>query len=56
MSAVKEELEISERRFKRQLMEHEKKAHDNWMAFKNATKTVEELQSELQILRQQWVS
>ncbi|OQR75540.1 hypothetical protein BIW11_08353 [Tropilaelaps mercedesae] len=53
MAAMKEEFETSERRYKRQLIDQEKKTHDNWMAFKNSSKTIEELKDETQLLRQQ---
>lgn len=53
---MKEEIEVSERRYKRQLMEQEKKTHENWMAFKNANKTIEDLSAETQVLRQQIVA
>lgn len=53
MTSMKDELEATERRYKRQLMEQEKKTHDNWMAFKNSNKTIDELKEENQHLRQQ---
>lgn len=53
MASMKDELEASERRYKRQLMEQEKKTHENWMAFKNSNKTIDELKEETQHLRQQ---
>ncbi|XP_022646393.1 uncharacterized protein LOC111244065 isoform X8 [Varroa destructor] len=56
VASMKEEIEVSERRYKRHLMEQEKKTHENWMAFKNANKTIEDLNAETQVLRQQIIA
>ncbi|CAN7994814.1 unnamed protein product [Ixodes hexagonus] len=52
LSSLKQEMEVSERNYKNQLSEQEKRAHENWLAARAAERKLEDANRETATLRQ----
>ncbi|XP_064489571.1 transport and Golgi organization protein 1-like [Ornithodoros turicata] len=52
LSSLKQEMEISERNYKNQITDQEKRAHENWLAARAAERKLEEANKELASMRQ----